>query len=357
MRGRDGDTTKSIIRTAVSHLPALSQVSGFWDSEFSAWLLQEDEAPNLRKISACLEHSSIPSSLALISISRKFSLESLKTCFLRAVASAGNPFIPGMTLSVALAGALDKAPEGERRMLTSLRGHVNALLLEILERLPQTVRGFEGQMKGCAAMLEPEESMENHRGRPGPLRMAFQERLQMEIFCKVPIVMDFVSRRFTRGLPDLRDTGSILSDTNELEVLASGYDGGGDGSPILEGGTADVTTGTAYSPIFVDLFRRQHGRVLFGEGNLLNSLSSAPALLQGARFDIPGLSVLPGAQFIAAGLASKPKTYYKVPAMRMSLDFVVYSALLVVYSAVILFPEKEKVTSGEGLLAFYIVVS
>lgn len=66
-----------------------------------------------------------------------------KFCFL-AVTSAANPFIPGITLSAVLAEAAKHADEGERKTLIEIREGIDELLLEMFERLPQTVSGFDG---------------------------------------------------------------------------------------------------------------------------------------------------------------------------------------------------------------------
>lgn len=147
----------------------------------------------------------------------------LKDCFLDEVVSARNPLVPGFHLSVTLASAAEKAfEEGERRKLIGLQESVNALLLEILERLPQTVRGFEENMDGCAAVFKPEGSTKNLTFRPGPLRVVLEARQQMETFCTMPLITNFLSHRFTRGLPDLWDTGDVLRDRVQLKGLTGG---------------------------------------------------------------------------------------------------------------------------------------
>lgn len=97
-----------------------------------------------------------------------------------------------------------------------LQAAVDELLLEVLEHLPQTVRGFEGEMKACSAVFEPETVMASHRGMMGPLSVALQKRQQMDTYCTIPLVLDFMSRKFTKGLPSLRDTGGVLENNQEL---------------------------------------------------------------------------------------------------------------------------------------------
>ena len=91
---------------------------------------------------------------------------------------------------------------------------MDELLVEVLEHLPQTVRGFEGQMQTCSAVFEPEAVISGHNGTAGPLSVALQKRQQMDTYCTIPLVLDFMWRKFTKGLPSLRDTEGIL-DTNK----------------------------------------------------------------------------------------------------------------------------------------------
>lgn len=44
-----------------------------------------------------------------------------------------------------------------------VQGAVDELLLEVLEHLPQTVRGFKGEMKACSAVFEPESVIPSKR--------------------------------------------------------------------------------------------------------------------------------------------------------------------------------------------------
>ena len=88
---------------------------------------------------------------------------------------------------------------------------MDELLLEVLEHLPQTVRGFEGQMKACSAVFEPETVISRHKGTVGPLNVALRKRRQMDTYCTTPLVLDFMWRKFTKGLPSLRDTEGVLA--------------------------------------------------------------------------------------------------------------------------------------------------
>lgn len=218
-------------------------------------------------------------------------------CFL-AVTSAANPFIPGITLSTVLAEAAKQANEGERRTLIDVRAGIDELLLEIFERLPQTVRGFEGGLNGCTYVFDP-KPMRGNDGLGGPLNMILSDPQQLKTFCKVPLVMDFLSSKFMLGLPDLNDTQGVLRSNDQLTYL-----------------------------------RRMHTD---GKPNGLVLGDAVGARLQAAEAEDLSMTFFPGAQFIVAGVVASPANYYQVPAMRMALDFIVYIATVAALSYFVYF--------------------
>lgn len=315
---------------------------------------------------ACLlQYPSVFDVADLIKLSRKMSAEWLRTCFMETVAWSDNPFIPGMALSIAFAKSAGKAPEGERRRLLSLQERVDALLLQVLERLPQTVQGFDGGMTGCSAVFEPEFSSEDARGFPGPLRRALQERQHIQTFCTQPLLMDFLSRRFTLGLPSVTDKDGVLGDRSELTNLA-------------RGGLGERLSGQKYLALNEEERKKEDRRRLrrcllldfqdkieeeeiFGAQNIIDTLLSPCILLQGANCGglwntEVGLTLLPGAQFVLAGMAAMPDQYYRVPAMRMMMDLAVYLSMLAFFSALVLFHEDGPLTPGEIVFAFHLLV-
>lgn len=78
------------------------------------------------------------------------------------------------------------------------------------------------------------------------------------------------------------------------------------------------------------------------------------AFLQGEDVAFPDLTRLPGAKFIVAGLVTKPNSYYRVPVMRMALDFMVYLAMLAVFSAVVMFHEWRADVSRDVLRVLHL---
>ncbi|CAB1099736.1 unnamed protein product [Ectocarpus sp. CCAP 1310/34] len=292
--------------------------------------------------------------------------EKFRDCCLDAVASASNPFIPGLVLSIRLAEAAEKTNEGEQRAITDVHARVNDLLLEILEGLPRSVRSFERDMDASGDMFEP-ASLPS-KDFETPMEMILSRRQQTEIFCSAPLVMDFIKRKFTLGLPSMRDKKEILADSKEIFHLS-----GGDvrGNVCLVLGTfvpitvVDADVRREDGP-FIDLkaedmdkkaARADHGQLsaqawahptLLGSNCLLASFRSPRALLQGANDRLPCLTPFPAAQFIVAGLAARSNDYFRVPVMRMVLDLVVYLGVLVALSTFVLFRSQAEQSRVDG---------
>eukprot|EP00903_Cladosiphon_okamuranus_P019127 g17596.t4 len=66
------------------------------------------------------------------------------------------------------------------------------------------------------------------------------------------------------------------------------------------------------------------------------------------------LSIFPGVQFLSAGLVAMPDAYYRVPAVRMTLDVIVYLGVLGLFCSVVVFDGGGPRTAGEILLAVYV---
>ena len=269
--------------------------------------------------------------------------------------SARNPLIPGMNVSVALAETAEGAPEGEQRRLKSFQKEVDNYVLKVLEWLPQTVRGVKNGMRQCSALFEPEGPGNNPRGRPGPLRVAFERRQHTKSLCAVPLIMDYISRTFTRGLPNMRDSGNVLQDRAELIRLAQeGEDGGGLVIGVKPGDDFfrldDHPAGNQR-----DLHPLSNELELHPAGDSKDSFFFRVSL-QGANASRRNLTFLPGLQFIVAGILAKPNSYYEVPALRMALDFVIYIIMLWAYSEWVLLSEDGPLTTGEIAFAVYTLV-
>ncbi|CAM9810440.1 unnamed protein product [Scytosiphon promiscuus] len=343
--------------------------SSFWDlpdaddTSFETLQWAPDRVEWAQAIFVCLlQNHARPECGALVELSRMTQHVWMKDCCMKAVASADNPFSPGFCLSVALAEAVKRAREGERHKLNLLQESVDQLLLEILERLPQTVLGFEDSMAGCSAVFEPE--LESKRvgvyaakygSTEGPLSVALKGRSQTETFCSTPLVTDFLSRMFTRGLPNWRDSDDILRDPIELEYLA-GFTQGRPKWPVVD----EFLLSSQHLKGLVTRKPREDS-VLISERDIPTKQAAdfLRRYLQGAEpiaeNDGHRMTVLPGVQFIAAGLLVKPSTYFEIPAMRMMLDFVVYLAMLVFFSVLVLFHEETALTRGEMAFSIHVV--
>lgn len=379
----------------------------FTEEAIQAWVEEEepDENRNRRAkgfqksgpevVSSLLEYTR-PNYADLLKLSRGRQTQHkwLKTCFLRAVSSADNPFLPGMALSVALAEAGENAAEGERKKIVSLGKSIEALLLEILERLPQTVLGFENAMSGCSAMLEPDRT-EHQKEFPGPLSLALSRKLQTETFCTAPLVIDYLSRIFARGLPNWRDSDRILRDAEELRYLDRFTQGLPSRNTVIDflisNNLEHLSSESDYEALrhlampprqeeslFIsDRYRKgdlqQTETETTGRGSTLHpgaqlATNAIPfqhflqRRLQGAEHEAAEVgghdtTLFPGVQFIAAGLLAKPRTYYEVPVMRMVLDLAVYLGMLVFFSFLVLLHEDGTLNWGEIVFSVHLVVS
>lgn len=321
-------------------------------------------------LSCFLEYPAVLDPKDVVNLSRHASEEWIRTCFLDTAASVENPFVAGMTLSVSLAEAAVVAPQGERRKLLSVQNKLDNLLLEVLERLPQTVQGFgDDGMEICQALFEPSVLMEGAREGLGPLRMILQNRGHMETFATQPLIVDFLSRRFANGLPDLLDTKNVFGDDKGVAHLGcAAVHFFGQGSKSKTERESENARGERISIarcLAIDARDRldrnwQRRSSIFAKGHILDTLRSPCAMLQGVTSIHPkatSLSVLPGAQFLVAGLVAVPDAYYRVPAVRMVLDFVVYMGMLAVFSAVILQHDNGTLRAEEIVFAIYVLVS
>lgn len=298
---------------------------------------------DLVTLSSLIASSARPSADLLKEISRRHDPGDLfKNCCLRAVTSAANPFIPGMTLSIGLGQAAKQATEGEQRTISGLQSNVEELLLEMFERLPRTVRGFDdlGGVDACAIMFERGMKREKNDwiGLGGPLDMILSSQQQLQVFCKVPLVMDYLSSKFMLGLPDPNDTEGILRNPRQLERLWCGPMGGQDSGLILGDG------GKALSEVSWFRSARDGGRRR--SPTIFAMFKHPRTLLQAAHARVPNLVYFPGAQFVVAGVVAAPSNYYRVPAMRMALDFVVYLGMVAILSYFVLFHSTSRETDG-----------
>lgn len=299
----------------------------------------EEGFGNLNILSSLMARSARPSTEHLIDLELSQHHQSQKSgfrdCCLKAITSAINPLVPGMNLSLDLASAASEAPEGDQPRIREVQASVDALLLEIFERLPQTVRAVDGGIAACTAVLERSKARAGDRGGfTGPLGLMLAEKKQRETFCAEPLVMDYLSQKFSLGLPYPIDSEGVLSDGDKLSYMV--------GVGAREGIHLVHDAGLVLHRLHLDdqdenddIDDEGH-RVMFGPSSYWASLSIR-TLLQGARASFPSLTILPGVQFMAAGLLAMPNDFYRVPAMRMFLHFVVYVGMLIALGYFVLF--------------------
>ena len=87
---------------------------------------------SLLAISVLLQHGAKPSSEDIIFLVRIVDTEKLDDCFFRAMESAGNSFVPGLNLALAIDSAVDEAQPMERNKLRYLRNKIDKVLIEVL---------------------------------------------------------------------------------------------------------------------------------------------------------------------------------------------------------------------------------
>ncbi|CAM9154443.1 unnamed protein product, partial [Hapterophycus canaliculatus] len=321
-----------LILDAMRRNLAVDQVSGVLTGAFSVASMEVHAARNtveesLAALTMLLQHGARPLAKDLIFLARVVSTERLEECFSHAVASAKNCFIPSLHLTFLLQDAIAEAPERDRRVLTVLQQGVDTLLRAILKCLPQKVACVSGGMAACAAVLEPE--LHDNRltyVRKGPLAMSLCCPHRIVTFATSPLCMNYMMLKFCRGLPALNDGPRARAlDSSRLDTRdeAKGHE--------------SLTAMCRGSPMGVFLHRV--GKAVSGH----DCLSS--------------LTLFPGAHFIAVGVVTMPNSYYKVPAMRMVLDAMVYVAAVALFTKGVLLHDEGSVTGAEVAFAVFFVAA
>lgn len=168
-----------------------------------------------------------------------------------------------------------------------------------------------------------QEADEGSRVEMGPLELALQARHQLELFCTQPLVLDFLSRAFTRGLPGLDASESATQEADEVKLLRQ---------------------------------RNVSVQVASADGDNEGSESLSQELLEvlgGPHRTFGSLTVFPGAQFILAQLVARPVFCYSVPAVRMGVDLLVYVLMLCLFAKDVLWYEGAV---GVGEMVFFLYV-
>lgn len=283
---------------------------------------------SLSALAMLLQHGTIPLAKDLVFLSRVVSTDTLEECFLQAIASAKNCFIPSLHLSFMLQDAIDEASERDRRVLAGLKQGVDALLAAILKCLPQKVSCVSGGMAACAAILEPELN-ENRLtyARMGPLAASLSCCHRIVTFATTPLCMNYMLLKFCRGLPALND---------------------GPRAQALDSSRLDTRDEAKGQESLTSMCRGS--RV----GVLLNRVGKS---ICGGSGCLSILTIYPGAHFIAVGVVTMPNSYYHVPVMRMVLDAMVYIAALALFTKGVLLHDEGSLTVPEVAFAVYFVVS
>lgn len=134
-----------------------------------------------------------------------------RACFLEAVCSAPNPFIPGFNLLKTLRETADRTiDEGKKRHFEDLEQDILQLLEGVLEQLPKTVDSCRGQMLSCVSIFEAQTSSETRTGFNGPLNNALQHHNATRMLCSQPLWLDYMLHKFGSRSLLLSDTSSSV---------------------------------------------------------------------------------------------------------------------------------------------------
>lgn len=158
----------------------------------------------------------------------------------------------------------------------------------------------------------------------GPLELALQARHQLELFCTQPLVLDFLSRSFTRGLPGLDASESGTEEADEVKLSR----------------LRNMSVQAASS----------RGSDIEGSETLSQELLE---VLGGPHQTFGSLTVFPGAQFILAQLVARPVFCYSVPAVRMGVDLLVYVLMICLFANSVLWYDGAV---GVGEMVFFLYV-
>lgn len=100
-------------------------------------------AGTLDVLACLLSHGVWPTPKQICMVTSAKGFQRSRKCFLDAICSAVNPLLVGMILSLTLAEAAELGNEGQRQVVARLQKEVEDLVLEVFERLPKTVDGFQ----------------------------------------------------------------------------------------------------------------------------------------------------------------------------------------------------------------------
>ncbi|CAM9505925.1 unnamed protein product, partial [Hapterophycus canaliculatus] len=245
-------------------------------------------------------------------------------CIWKGITTARNPLIPAHNVLRAVSRAADRDAR-HRQFLLRMQSDVDELVQELLQQLPPNMAGFaENYMdagQGFAAvqwLLEPEMAGKRIASFTGPLARALETR-RLEFF-STNIVLSYVSRKFSRGLPGVFSGASWkMPDMHNRDtkrfVLGLPY-----------GAAPDNIVGAVRMRLCVPF-----------------------ELIQGSA--LRRTSLIPGLQFNCVGLASRPDAFYEVPAVRMAFDVVTYLSMLILFCFVVKLDSPTKIPAKE--YAFY----
>lgn len=153
--------------------------------------------------------------------------------------------------------------------------------------------------------------------------MALQARHQLELFCTQPLVLDYLNRAFTRGLPGLDASESGAQEADQVKLR------------MQRNASVQVNAGDSES-----------------SGEVSRELLE---VLEGSHPVVGSLTLSAGPQFILAQVVARPAFSYSVPAVRMAVDLLVYLLMLALFAKDVLWYEEGTVEVGEVVFFVYVL--
>ncbi|CAN0376362.1 unnamed protein product, partial [Ascophyllum nodosum] len=321
-----------------------------------------------------------------------------------AVGNASNPLVMAAGVSKNV-----KTAEAERPMhrigLRRLQKVVDEVTNELLDKLPHTVRGMgltllrpivpEGRLSqiqqrrrdvlanlvGFIAvewMLEPQLLVGKATGRRNydgpnyvdPLQRAIDRDSEALQFVNKPLVLDYLHVKFNCGLPHWFSSKPDLASINE--GFYTFYDFDRYELSTLSEKRPNAPEDKSVSPEAWDTFLLRFlqgwnpGRdvTTFGVQHNLEREKSGARLKKGdvsnekeekqlpAWNDFPRCTILPGLQFLLAGIIGKPETFYEVPAILFTFELFSYLIMLALFCSSVVLEESDYISRKEW--AFYV---
>ncbi|CAN0416276.1 unnamed protein product [Ascophyllum nodosum] len=312
-----------------------------------------------------------------------------------AVGNASNPLVMAAGVSKDVKTAEAESPM-HRIGLRRLQKIVDEVTNELLDKLPHTVRGTgltllrpivpEGRLSqiqqrrrdvlanlvGFIAvewMLEPQLLVGKAAGRRNydgpnyvdPLQRAVDRDSEALQFVNKPLVLDYLQHvKFNCGLPHWASRKPDLASINE--GFYTFYDFDEYDLSMLSEKSLNSPKHKGASPEAWDtrLLRFLQGwnpgrddTTSDVQDNLETEKSGNAGKEPLDWNDFPRSTILPGLQFLLAGIIGKPETFYEVPAMLFTFELFSYLIMLALFCSSVILEESNRISRREWAFYFF----